>query len=151
MNVLHNKKAIDTRAVNLLIAIPIIVICLIFFYKFAGDKLSVGKNTLSESDIAIIKLDLLIAEYEKENLQKMPTITPQELFNQLTSQLQNNGYKSIAVDEYDPNNCTGSTDITCAIYYRSPYTEHKKTYYREIIVPTTNGIRTITIKGELFA
>ncbi len=56
-SLLKNKKGIDTRAINIIIVIPLLLIAIIVFYKW-------GNNKLVQKDIAVIYDQLETLEYE---------------------------------------------------------------------------------------
>jgi hypothetical protein len=137
----HGKKGLG-KAFHLIIAIPIIILSITFFYIFAGSKLNIGQQSFIEADIAIVKLDEGLA-----GLQIPSSINAKQMDEILKAFFTKNNYELVVMPG-QPNICTG--DITCSFMAKSPYTQHTKTYNREIIIPREKGILTIAIKGELF-
>ena len=142
MNVFHNKKGIDTRALNLLIAVPIIIISVALFYWYAGDKLNVGQESFIQSNLALVKIDASLAHFEQEKLPQFTVATPSQAESLLKAFFDASGYTIVS------NSCTGGENIACEFTVRGTNAP-KKTYYRELFIATQKGVRMITLKGDI--
>jgi len=160
MNVLRNKRGIDTRALNLLLAIPIIVVSILFFYLFAGAQVGAGQMTYVDSSIALVNLDLDMAEFQRQNIFELTVASAGQITGLLKNYLAQKGYElvpnimvsttTMAAQSFVSTKCTGLDEVICEFTIKNKKIGQQRTYHREIFVAKPAGsIRKITLKGEI--
>jgi len=81
-----NKKAIDTKAINLILSGFVIFILIMIFYIWAGKNLVEKQSTVVEGDLAQIRIDQGLATLAYEKPQELTANTEQAFKNQFTQQ-----------------------------------------------------------------
>ena len=81
-----NKKAIDTKAINLILSGFVIFTLIMIFYIWAGKNLVEKQSTVVEGDLAQIRIDQGLATLAYEKPQELTANTEQAFKNQFTQQ-----------------------------------------------------------------
>ncbi len=111
------KKGIDTRAINIIIVIPLIFISILIFYKYFNSQVSSAENSIIDSDVQNIKLARLFGEFIETHAHEIPDAPKSKLEEWLFNTIK----KEFKVYEYHYEaytytaQCTKEAEIKCKI------------------------------------
>jgi hypothetical protein len=132
-----DKKGLDTRAINLIIAVPIIFIAIMLFYLWAGKNGIEKQEIIIKGNLEAVKVDETLADWIRARPQDMlSTDTMQSSFK---SWFQSNGFT------VDSISCESNR---CEFKLKRGKPQYVSDYQRTIYLPATN-IREIRFVGKL--